>query len=554
MIFNVIIKILLWIGALLKHSLDYINKMISYFNYEDIKFDIIYKNYDKKGRFLVYILHNKNRVPIKRSVRAIYNTLLSDDKFITFGKKKVIITSVILEGLEKNFHHNVLLTNDSTFESYYNSVKDIIQTNYEYGYSIDMCDTFKIRVWNVDRFDNKDIKITSSTLNKPDSKFDSITTSTLNYDKISLNLNRYHRISCFGFPIKGFPSLITGFSRFHLCNKFYHKQSSNKKSNNENFITPIENKLDDAIENLSAMDIETILINDVHHPISISISWNCKVDGYKTKLFIVDNELFLIDKDKAIQELFKNFFNFIVDNYGKFKYIFVHNLGSYDGYFIYKQLSNFYESDKVDCIIDDKNKFIRIELKIKLDKWTNFTITWKDSYRIFPVKLDDLCKSLGIEGKISNYNMKFNNIKLFENPSLLEKFKSYALQDTICLLKALEILQDKYHINHKIEISSILSTSTLSLKIFRKNFLNDDIEIPVLKGEIDKFIRKSYLGGATDYYIAEGEDLYYYDVNSLYPHVMRKDMPYKLIKEHKHLSNYNLNDFLRVLFSWDWMS
>ena len=46
--------------------------------------------------FLVYILHNKNRVSIKRSVRAIYNTLLSDDKFISFGTNKVIITSVLV--------------------------------------------------------------------------------------------------------------------------------------------------------------------------------------------------------------------------------------------------------------------------------------------------------------------------------------------------------------------------------------------------------------------------------------------------------------------------
>ena len=35
----------------------------------------------------------------------------------------------------------------------------------------------------------------------------------------------------------------------------------------------------------------------------------------------------------------------------------------------------------------------------------------------------------------------------------------------------------------------------------------------------------------------------YYDVNSLYPHKMCELMPYKLIKHHKDLTNYNLEDF-----------
>jgi DNA polymerase type B, organellar and viral len=72
-----------------------------------------------------------------------------------------------------------------------------------------------------------------------------------------------------------------------------------------------------------------------------------------------------------------------------------------------------------------------------------------------------------------------------------------------------------YHEEFGIDITTILSTSTLSLKIFRKKFL--DVEIPILSGWIDKFIRSGYFGGATDYYKAIGYNLKYYDVNSLYP-------------------------------------
>lgn len=47
------------------------------------------------------------------------------------------------------------------------------------------------------------------------------------------------------------------------------------------------------------------------------------------------------------------------------------------------------------------------------------------------------------------------------------------------------------------------------------------------------FIRNSYLGGGTDYYKAKGENLYYYDVNSLYPYAMLNDMPLNIIKKYK---------------------
>ena len=97
-----------------------------------------------------------------------------------------------------------------------------------------------------------------------------------------------------------------------------------------------------------------------------------------------------------------------------------------------------------------------------------------------------------------------------------------------------------YDMEYGVDITSILSTSTLSLKIFRKKFLNKDIEIPILNGWIDKFIRNGYYGGATDYYKAKGENLHYYDVNSLYPNGMQGDsMPHEVVKRHHDLTNHD---------------
>jgi len=211
------------------------------------------------------------------------------------------------------------------------------------------------------------------------------------------------------------------------------------------------------------------------------------------------------------------------------KYIFVHNLGNFDGYFIYKGLSEQVEPSSIGTIIDNQNKFITINMKTKFNK-----IKWLDSYRIFPVNLNQLCEVFNVEGKLSKYNPKFNSLNIFSEDTLFKEFKDYAVQDSVALLKALLKAQEIYLREFNIDITSIVSTSSLSLKIFRTHFLK--VEIPILKGSTDKFIRRSYFGGGTDYYIGYGENLHYYDVNSLYPYSMMKPMPFKIIKYHNNLN------------------
>jgi hypothetical protein len=119
---------------------------------------------------------------------------------------------------------------------------------------------------------------------------------------------------------------------------------------------------------------------------------------------------------------------------------------------------------------------------------------------------------------------EFHEITLFENSVLFKEFKEYSLQDSKCLYDCIYKLQEMYLTEYNVDISSILSTSTLSLKIFRQKFLK--INIPILKRIDDTFIRNSYFGGATDYYQLKTTNLYYYDVNSLYPFALMKPMPF----------------------------
>ncbi|XP_050217580.1 DNA polymerase-like [Mercurialis annua] len=86
------------------------------------------------------------------------------------------------------------------------------------------------------------------------------------------------------------------------------------------------------------------------------------------------------------------------------------------------------------------------------------------------------------------------------------------------MLKAQEINWSKYCI----DIEDVMTLSSLSLEIIRNNFFDDNtFHINIPNRNQDIFIRRSYYGGHVDVYKPYGENLYYYDVNSLYPFIMK---------------------------------
>jgi len=91
-----------------------------------------------------------------------------------------------------------------------------------------------------------------------------------------------------------------------------------------------------------------------------------------------------------------------------------------------------------------KNKFIRITLTEGKD----IKIVWKDSYRIFNVSLEDLCKVFRVKGKVSKYNPKYNTIEVLRDPQLLKEFKDYSIQDSVALYDALAEAQTLYLNNY----------------------------------------------------------------------------------------------------------
>jgi hypothetical protein len=155
--------------------------------------------------------------------------------------------------------------------------------------------------------------------------------------------------------------------------------------------------------------------------------------------------------------------------------------------------------------------------------------------------LNNLCKVFGVAGKTMEYNDQFHNISMFYEPNLFNLFKEYAIQDSVALWLALEHAQEQYWNNYKVDITTIVSASSLAFKIFRTKYLNVNLPIP-LPNE-DHFIRDSYFGGATDVYKARGVKLKYIDVNSLYPFAMLNKIPYEIKRFIKDMSAIDFNKF-----------
>lgn len=69
-----------------------------------------------------------------------------------------------------------------------------------------------------------------------------------------------------------------------------------------------------------------------------------------------------------------------------------------------------------------------------------------------------------------------------------------------------------------------LTISRLAVRIFLKDYYKENIP-SIDKASMYQDLKNAYYGRITEVYKPEGYDLYYYDVNSLYPYVAKQDMP-----------------------------
>src|SRR6266403_2157862 len=407
--------------------------------------NILEVKYDKNMRCLTIVLNNSNLLEGKDLFEAIFTSITSNEIFQNFGNKKIMILSAVLEtNKEHNLHSNILIENTTTFEEYYEEISYDLNNfyNLEYGYGDETIIRYIVKLWNCDLKENIKIKMTHDAT-KAGKPFNEYKKSLGIYElgkKLDWEINNKANTRSYSTSSTlhkhWAPSLIPPLS-------LVNKKGELKLSSPRPFYT---------------MDIETVNLNGLQIPIAIS---SCGPNS-ESKIFLINYNLLQINSELALKQLWENYFNYLenLDVEDKVT-IFAHNLGDFYGYFLYKGLMNHYNPDKISSIIDESNSFISIICN------NGVKFEWKDSLRIFPISLNELCKIFGVEGKTTECNIKYNDMKFLEIPKLVYSFKKYSLQDSVSLYNALFIAQLFYFKKFGVDIESIYSTSTLALKFYR---------------------------------------------------------------------------------------
>lgn len=274
-------------------------------------------------------------------------------------------------------------------------------------------------------------------------------------------------------------------------------------------------------------DIETLLVNNVHVPYAagylvVNPGDNLtSIPSYSIHTFFSENHITFYPnfEDRSKRMFFDFLSNLEVDvtKNSRIRTVYFHNFARFDGIIILRYYADRGNQYKIKTLLRNHKLY---ELKVYLgDK---LLLRFRDSCTLLPSRLDTLaktlCPELGSKGSIPHDDLKVSNLLVHS-----EDLINYLRQDILLLggvmLKAQEINWSKYHI----DIEDVMTLSSLSLKIFRQNYFDDEtfpIHIPT-KNQ-DTFIRRGYYGGHADVYKPYGDNLYYYDVNSLYPFIMKE--------------------------------
>lgn len=212
--------------------------------------------------------------------------------------------------------------------------------------------------------------------------------------------------------------------------------------------------------------------------------------------------------------------------------LYFHNL-KFDGEFIidalfrngYKHVEdrNDLETKTFTTLISDKGLFYSMDICIYKKNKFKHIIHIKDSYKMIPLAVEKISETFGIEEKKLDIDYKKHRPigYIMTKDELM-----YLKNDCVIMAKALSMVFELGH-TKMTQGSNALTDYKNRLKS-KYEFLNN---FPTPSYDVDRVIRQSYKGGYT--YCAErfkGKEIdngIVYDVNSLYPYVMRhKILPY----------------------------
>jgi hypothetical protein len=312
------------------------------------------------------------------------------------------------------------------------------------------------------------------------------------------------------------------------------------KEYNPKFIS--KSKLDKAFtDNIYTADIETLTKIDDKGRRYFEAYSVAYYDGNNAKSYYVSDY-------NNWEEMMNKFFNDLFSLNLKNTDIYFHNLSGFDINFLLKPLLNI-EGVKSEIMLRE-DKFIQIKIT-----YGKGSFNLKDSLLLLPGSLMNLSKSFKIETpkeifprklfenetfsadfiskNVPDYNKYFNHseVSLDDYKKYSESFKGkvwslktetlkYVDIDCISLHQILIKFGNIIYNRWGIDIKHTPTLPALCLKIYRAKYMPKNT-IPIITGIPYRDIKQSYTGGSTDMYIPYGENIFCYDINSLYPTAMK---------------------------------
>jgi len=198
----------------------------------------------------------------------------------------------------------------------------------------------------------------------------------------------------------------------------------------------------------------------------------------------------------------------------KFRTIYAHNGGGWDWLSLADELLRELTTDKdaVSAIVAGSSMIV---LSVRVSKYYTFKLC--DSLQLLRSGLDKLGNQFLNRGKIDTGGLLPHELKE-QNPDL---YFEYLERDTETLLLVLETALETLRDNvAKIDNFGITIGST-AMKVFRTVGIETPITIP-WDDKLKSLLREGYKGGRVECFNAGVFDrVYVYDINSLYPSVMR---------------------------------
>lgn len=291
-------------------------------------------------------------------------------------------------------------------------------------------------------------------------------------------------------------------------------------------------------------DTETILQNDVHIPYAVGFMVVKPGEDVKPdriiETYFSEDYFGIPEFEERSNQMMSNFLErlVVVATKKNIRNVYFHNFSRFDGIILMKYYASHGDKYNIKPLMRNHMLF---ELSVYQKK--KIVLSLRDSYTLLPSSLatlgKTLCPQLGGKGSIQHDKVRVENL-IHQKEELVD----YMKQDIRLLGGIMMRAQDIYFSQYKVDIVNVLTVSSLAMSIYRMSFYDSNswpIHIP--SRNQDKFIRKGYFGGHTDVYKPYGENLYYYDVNSLYPYIMKTfPMPGGVPVWHHNLVNRELSE------------